>query len=347
MKKYLFAVAALILVAAAIFGREPLLQKLMAHQIDRTLTRVDDSMLSDGKLHVVLCGTAAALPDKDRAGPCTAVIAGGQFLLVDAGPGSWRNVDLLNLPTAKLSGILVTHFHSDHIGDIGEAITQSWIAGRKEPLPIYGPPGVLDIVEGFRQAYARDAGYRVAHHDEEYMPSAGSRTRAQTISMPTGEDATSVFERDGLKVSAFRVDHAPVEPAMGYRFEYAGRVVVISGDTVPTASVVRNAQGADLLLHEALAAHLTDRAAKRADDLGMLRLGKLARDVRGYHTTPVQAAEIAQQAGVHTLVYTHIFPPLTNAVARRLFLKGTGKAFDGEIVLGEDGSRFDLAPKAP
>lgn len=314
-------------------------------RIDRTLTRADESLLGDGQLHVFLCGTAAALPDEKRAGPCTAIIANNEFLLIDAGPASWRNVDLLNLPIAKLSGILVTHFHSDHIGEIGEAVTQSWIAGRRQPLGIHGPPGIEPIVDGFRRVYAQDVTYRVAHHDEAFMPEAAGHATAHSFLMPQGDAAVPVFERNGLRVSAFEVQHAPIYPAVGYRIEYGGRVVVVSGDTTKASSTIQNAMGADLLVHEALATHLTNRASQRARETGFARFAKLVADVGNYHTTPVQAAEIAAEAEVGKLVLTHIFPPLPNAIARRMFLKDTAAAFKGEIVLGADGMRFDLRPR--
>lgn len=346
MKKliWILAVAGLLLAALAAF-REPLMDHLMRAQIDKTLQRVEVGLPDDGQLHVILCGTAAALPDAKRAGPCTAVLAGGEFILVDAGPGSWRNLDLLDLPLGRLSAVFLTHFHSDHIGELGEATVQSWIAGRAMPLPVFGPPGVEDVVAGFARAYAHDVGYRVEHHDEEFMPRQVSGAVAKTFAMPNGDELLPVFERNGLKIGAFRVEHAPVDAAVGYRIEYAGRVVVISGDTVKSDAVIRNARGADILIHEALAAHMTERAAARARELGMTRLGKLASDVRDYHTTPVQAAEVAQAAGVKELVLSHIFPPIPNRLAERLLLQGTAAAFGGKIVLGEDGMRFDLAPR--
>lgn len=346
MKKITLAIGTLLLAGAAIYvERGPIAERLITRQIDKTLQRVDASLLSDGKLHVILCGTAAALPDADRAGPCTAIIAGGQFWLVDAGPGSWRNLDLMNLPIAQLNGILVTHLHSDHIGEIGEATTQSWIAGRAQPLDVFGPEGIDEVVTGFRQVYAHDAQYRVAHHNPEYLPPAGSEAVAHPLPTPQGTDTVPVFERGGLRVSAFRVDHAPVDIALGYRFEYRGRIVVISGDTRKNASVIHNAQGADLLLHEALAASMTSRASSRARELGMNRMAKLANDVKGYHTTPVEAAEVAEAAQVKKLVITHIFPPLPNAVARHMFLAGTADAFHGPIILGADRMRIDLDPQ--
>jgi ribonuclease Z len=346
MKKALLGFTGLVAIGsvALFFMRDALLERVMLQRIDQTLMRADESPLKDGALHVFLCGTAAALPDANRAGPCTAILAGGEFILVDAGPASWRNLDLNNLPVGKLSAILVTHFHSDHIGELGEAITQSWIAGRKQALDIYGPPGIAQVVDGFQMAYAQDVGYRVVHHDAAFMPPEGAMANAHVLPLPAGDEAVPVFERNGVKISAFRVDHAPADPAFGYRIEYAGRVVVISGDTRKATSVAANAQGADLLVHEALASHMTNRASARAAELGLKRTAKLAADVGNYHNTPVEAAQVAHAAGVKKLVITHVFPPLPNAIARRLFLRGTSEAFAGPIVLGEDGMHFELRP---
>lgn len=346
MKKTLLG---MLLVLMAVSGlaylkREALLERIMLQRIDQTLARVDESLLSDGALQVFLCGTAAALPDADRAGPCTAVLAGGEFILVDTGPASWRNLDLANLPVGRLSAVLITHFHSDHIGELGEAITQSWIAGRQQPLDVFGPPGIVKVVAGFQGAYAHDVGYRVEHHDAVFMPPGGAVANAHELAVPEGNEAVPVFERNGMKVSAFRVEHEPANPALGYRVEYRGRVVVISGDTRKTDTVIANARGADLLVHEALASHMTNRASARAAEQNLPRVAKLAADVGNYHATPVEAAEIAQAAGVKKLVITHVFPPLPNAIARRLFLRGTAEAFAGPIVLGEDGMLFSLEP---
>ena len=346
MKKLIYGFIAVVVIVliAGWLGRDRLLDAVMRQRIDQTLMRVDNSILTDGKLHVILCGTAAALPDADRAGPCTAIIANNEFWLIDAGPGSWRNLDAMNLPVGKLSGILITHLHSDHIGEIGEATTQSWIAGRSQLLDLYGPSGIEDVAAGFAQVYSHDEHYRVVHHDAAYMPPAAHGTSVHVLPTPEGVNTVPVFERNGLRVSAFRVNHAPVDIAFGYRIEYGGRVVVISGDTIKSPSVIHNAQNADLLIHEALAADMTNRASARARELGMTRMAKLANDVRGYHTTPAQAAESAAEAHAKKLVITHVFPPLPNAIAKHLFLSGTHEAFSGPIVLGEDRMRIDLDP---
>lgn len=315
--------------------------RLMDSEIERGLTRADRSLLQSPDLHVVLCGTGSPLPDKDRAGACTAVLAGGEFVLVDVGPGAWKSVDLAGLPTADISAVLLTHFHSDHIGDLGEAITQSWIAGRARPLDVYGPEGTTRVVDGFNQAYAADAHYRTVHHGEEYMPAAAARAVGHDIALA---DAV-VFDRNGLRVTMFRVHHDPVIPAVGYRFDYRGRSVVVSGDTAKSASVVEHAKGADLLVHEALQPDMMSRVAAVADRIGRRRIAKMARDTLNYHTSPVEAAEVARDAGVKTLVFSHEVPGPRNLILRRMFLAGVGDVFTGEVVLGEDGMRFSLPPK--
>ena len=314
--------------------------------IERGVHRADRDMLTAPDLQVVLCGTGSPLPDAERAGACTAIIAGGRVYLVDVGPGAWETLDLAGVPTGALGGVLLTHFHSDHIGDLGEAITQSWINGRAEPLAIYGPAGTARVVDGFTQAYAQDADYRTAHHGEAYMPRAAAPAVAHEVALGDGEAADAVvFDRDGLRVTMFRVDHDPVHPAVGYRFDYAGRAVVVSGDTAKTRSVVTHATGADLLIHEALNREMMGRVAEVAKRVGAPRIGKMAHDTLDYHASPVEVAEVARAAGVPTLVFTHVVPGPSNFLMRRMFLAGVGDVFSGEVVLGEDGQRFSLPPK--
>lgn len=315
-------------------------ERLADRQVERTLTRARTELLASPDLRVVLCGTGSPLPDAARASACTAVLAGGQFVLVDVGPGSWESVDLADLPTAALSAVLLTHFHSDHIGDLGEAVTQSWIAGRAAPLEVYGPPGVARVVGGFDQAYAFDVAARVAHHGEDHLAAAAGKAVAHELAMPAPDGSTLVFDRGGLRVTMFPVDHAPVDPAVGYRFDYGGRAVVVSGDTKRSASVVRQARGADLLIHEALQPKLVARASAVARRLGRDRLADMADDVVDYHTAVPEAVAVAEEAGVPHLVLTHLVPGPSNILVRRLFLDGV--AFDGELTLGTDGMEFVL-----
>jgi ribonuclease Z len=334
--------AALVLLLAVAGG----CQQLVDRMAERNLVRVDESVLRSPDLQVVLCGTGSPLADPDRAAACTAVIAGGHFFLVDAGDGSANVVDLANLPLARLRGVLLTHFHSDHIADLGEVNVRSWIAGRTEPLAVHGPPGVARIVAGLNEAYAFDVDARVAHHGDAYMPRAAAAAVARETALPAARDAASVvFEADGLRITMFRVDHAPVDPAVGYRFDFAGRSVVVSGDTRRSESLIRHAKGADLLVHEALASQLTERAVAAAQRLGMERTAKLAADIPGYHTSPREAGEVAEAAGVAHLVLSHLVPAPRNFLMERAFTGEAQAVFSGKVTIGEDGMRFALPPR--
>ncbi len=304
--------------------------------------QADTAMLSDGQLHVVMCGTGSPLADATRASACVAVVAGGEVVLIDVGPGSWRQVAVNRIPTAFVSAVLMTHFHSDHIGDLGEAITQTWLAGRAKPLEVYGPPGVEQVVAGFAQAYSLDVEYRVAHHTEAMLPRDAARAVAREVKLKADAEVAVVFDRNGLKVTAFKVEHDPVKPAYGYRLDYKGRSVIVSGDTAKSANLAKHAAGADLLIHDVLAKDVMTMAAANAERAGDKRRAKLVRDILTYHASPTEAAEIAAEARVETLVFTHMVPPLNPPVTEQMFLRGVADIFKGKVVLAKDGLRFDL-----
>src|SRR5262249_33965840 len=163
--------------------------RLVDRQIERGLTRVRTDLATSPDLHVILCGTGSPLADPDRAGPCTAVMAGGALYLVDAGPGSWEGVHLARPPTSKLAGLFLPHFPSAPTGALGEAVVQSWIAGRARPLDVYGPPGTGEVVDGFRRVYAADTSYRVAHHGDAALPRAAAGAVAHETALGAGPSA--------------------------------------------------------------------------------------------------------------------------------------------------------------
>jgi ribonuclease Z len=176
-------------------------------------------------------------------------------------------------------------------------------------------------------------------------PLPGAVPVAKTVTIENPDRAQLFFDRSGLKAYMFEVNHLPVKPAVGYRFEYKGNVVVISGDTVKTPTLVKFADQADLFVCEALDAKTTAIAAKIATDINQPGLSKILTDIPNYQLTPVQAAEVAQEAQVKKLVYYHIVPPLTNFFLERRYLEGVSEAYDGDIELGEDGMTFVLEPK--
>ena len=320
--------------------------KLVERGLKKQMTQSRADMLTDGNLHVVLVGTGGPFPNTERVSVATAVIAGGEFIMVDTGPGTVRKALLQRLPMGNLSAIFLTHFHSDHIADLGEANMYSWVQGnRKKRLEVFGPPGVEKVVQGYALAYEQDSIYRTAHHGEEVAPAEGARPIAKTIFIQDPDQAELMFDRNGLKAWAFRVDHFPAKPAIGYRFEYKGKKVVITGDTKQTGTLASHADEADLFICEALDAKTIHLAAKVASDVNQPSLSKIFTDITDYHLTPIQAAEIAQKAGVKKLVFYHVVPPPTNFILKRRYLKGVDDVYSGHVEIGEDGMTFNLEPK--
>ncbi|MBU2549566.1 MAG: MBL fold metallo-hydrolase [Proteobacteria bacterium] len=344
MKRRVIPVLAAVLILATASGlllSEPVRNALADRMIRRNLKSVDRGLLEQDSLNMVLVGSGGPIANDVRSSPCLAVFAGRTAFLVDVGPGAWKNINRFRLPADRFEFVLLTHFHSDHIGDLGEFSMQTWAAGRSRPLTVYGPPGVEKVVAGFRTAYELDARYRVLHHGEATMPPAAGGMNAAIVN-PAGLGSALVRDYDGLKITAFLVDHHPVEAACGYRIEYKGRTLVVSGDTSKNENVARHARGADLLVHNVLSEALTSRISRVAAEEAMPRLAKITADIPTYHATPVQAAETAREAGVKMLALAHITPPLPNWMARNMFMKGVKAAWAGETVLGEDGLLFRL-----
>ncbi|MFN3820590.1 MBL fold metallo-hydrolase [Blastomonas sp.] len=343
----LLTVAVILLVVLAAAGwlaREQLGEILFARAVQATYGTDATAGLDDG-LHVILCGTGSPLPDPDRSGPCALVIAGKQVFLVDAGSGAGRRIGQIGVPLAKVDATFLTHFHSDHIDGLGEVLMLRWAAsGRTVPMPVYGPEGVDKVVSGFDTAYTADYGYRIAHHGADIMPRSGAGAQAFTI--PTRDGAQTVYERGGVKVQAFGVRHDPVEPALGYRFDYKGRSVVISGDTAPTAVVARICNGCDLLVHEVLNPDMVGKISATARQRGDSRIAKIMSDIPGYHSAPVAVASIARQGKARMLVFTHIVPRMPTRLLHPFFLKGVADVYTGETVMGEDGMQFSLPARS-
>src|SRR5437016_2083271 len=341
MRRILWALLAL---AVAVAGAGALALRSRGVQ-DATVTRIAQrrigrdmsGLLAPDALRVLLCGTASPIPSPRRAEACTAVFAGGRMWIVDTGPGSWRTLALRRIRGEAIGAVFYTHLHSDHIGELGEFNLQTWVAGRPGPLRVYGPDGVTELVHGFAEAYAADTRFRVAHHGAALLPP----DRSAMVPIPVlldGADATRVLDEDGVVVTAFAVAHDPVKPAFGYRFDYGGRSVVVSGDTAPSPNLVTQARGADVLVHEAQANDLVHIMEEVARETGEARVAKILGDIPTYHTDPADAAREAVAAGVRLLVFTHFTPPPDNAVLASIFRRDLGALPPRGVVLGEDGT---------
>ncbi|UCE86749.1 MAG: MBL fold metallo-hydrolase [Deltaproteobacteria bacterium] len=344
MRRFLVLVAAAVILLALVgyAFRKPItlrmIERIVASNLDTHLLRE----LPDG-LHVALCGAGSPLPDPRRSGPCTAVIAGERLYIVDVGSGASRLLSQMRIPQGEIDAIFLTHFHSDHIDGLGELLLQRWANGSSAaPAPVYGPAGVEAVVEGFRVAYGPDRRYRIAHHGPDVVPPAGAGGVARPFATPADGEAEILIDADGLVVTAFRVAHAPVEPAVGYRFDYKGRSAVLSGDTTRSTNLQAFARDADLLVHEALAPQLVALLTAGAEAVGRNNVAAITRDILDYHATPVEAAEIARDAGVRHLLFYHIVPPLRLRTMEEIFLEGVDGVYDGPVTIGRDGTLVEL-----
>ena len=333
--------------AAATLFIAPVQQWLFDRGAERMTARINSAPLTDDALRVAICGSSAPLPSASRAKACVAVFAGGKFYIVDSGPESVENLSLWAIPMSAIGGVLLTHFHSDHIGDLGELQLQTWAGGRKQPLPVYGGPGVEQVVEGFNRAYAMDQGYRTEHHGEAVMPSAAWGLVARPVALigpaTSAKDRTAVFfDEGGLRITAIEVDHAPIEPAYAYRFDYKGRSVVVTGDLKNHAPLAKAAAGADLLLSEAISRSMTASLERAANKAERNSTAAIMHDVQDYHISPEEAAVIANEANVGLLAYYHLLPAPDSFLMRRLFAQGVDAVRAGNWTIAEDGSLFTL-----
>ena len=333
--------------AAALWFSPSIQQWLFNRGVARMVAASNTAPLADDALRVGICGSSAPLPSARRAKACVAVFAGGKIYIVDTGPESTENLMLWGVPLARIGAVLLTHFHSDHIGDLGELQLQSWAAGRPGRLRVYGGPGVERVVAGFNEAYAQDQVYRTEHHGEQVMPSAAWGMVAQPVRLAGPEtdklDRSGLLFDDGaLRITALEVDHEPIRPSYAYRFDYKGRSAVITGDLKHHPPLIRGARNADLLISEAISRNMTRSLENASLAVGKPNTAKIMRDIQDYHISPEEAADIANRANVRLLVLYHLAPAPDGLLPRRLFATGVGEARQGDWTMVEDGDLFTL-----
>lgn len=326
-------------VGAAYLKRDAIAMYLIKRSVDAAMTRNVMADLSGDQLHVGFCGTGSPLPSRDRAAACTVVIADGRLFVFDMGEGSGETLSLMGMPLGKIEGVWLTHLHSDHFEGLGPFTLQRWAGTRaKTPLPVFGPEGVTEITDGLNAAYRIDSTYRIVHHGEAVVPQSGFGMTGAAI-LPG-----VVYDKGGVRITAFAVDHNPIKPAFGYRVDWKEKSVTISGDTAYTPALAAAAKGSDLFVSELLSPRMVKILESSSRKAGNPNRAKIFADIQNYHISPEQAADVANQADAGMLAFTHIVPSVPKPMEFAL----TGNAarrFAGPIRLMHDGDVISISGK--
>ncbi len=322
------------------FFPEKLVPFMLQQQLKRAQTQIEknNQLLADTEsIYVYTVGTSSPLPSQ-RAQTGTAIIVNGHFFMFDVGDGVVRQAGNMGLPLNRLDGIFITHYHSDHFMDLAALISRSWLMGRSNDLHLYGPDGTDSINQSVKGFLHLENKHRVDHHGHEIMDI--SKVHAISHEFKNVQNSKEViYQQDGITITAFDVNHEPIEPAVGYAIEYKGKKVVISGDTKKNDLVLEMAKDADLLLHEVILNSLLRQMSANLGEIGMTRNEKIITDVQDYHTTPAEVAEIAAKANVKKLVLHHYAPAPDFRFIKNLYKKEL-VGYDGPIVFSNDGDLF-------
>ena len=277
------------------------------------LLTIPTATQSPQELRVVLLGTGTPSPVMTRFGASILVDAGTEHFLFDAGRGALQRLRQIGIN--DVTRLFLTHLHSDHVVGIPDLYLTGWLfSNRQVPFSVRGPDGTSAMMNHLREAFAIDIGFRIS---DDKRPADGAKVDAKDITEGVA------YEANGVKVSAFDVDHRPIKPALGYRIDFGGHSVVLSGDTRFSENLIAHARGADLLIHEVAAIEGQTQATS---------------SVLEHHTTPEQAGEVFSRVHPKLAVYSHI----VGGFSDEQLVKITRKTYQGPLVVGSDLMAFSV-----
>lgn len=283
-------------------------------------------------MKITLLGTGSPLPDPNRAGPSTLVSTGSHNVVVDCGRACVMRLVGAGVMPPFVNLVLLTHLHSDHISDLNDLVTTRWIttpAAMSSPLKIAGPVGTRAVVQGMLAMLALDEQYRLAHHED--LRTAGGM-KIDVVELNAGD----IHMHGDLKITAFRTDHRPVEPTLGYRIEHDGKIAALAGDTIPCDELYEGCSNADVYVQTVLRPDLVRGLAEMLP----ANAGRLT-DILDYHSTVQQAGHTATKAAVKHLVLTHYVPAMQPG-SEEEWKAIAASEYDGPITLGPDLTSIEI-----
>lgn len=292
----------------------------------------------EDSLTAVVCGSRSPINDPNRAEACILVQAGDQIFIFDTGNGSAQNLHNWNMPWNRFEGIFYTHLHSDHISDIADFHQGTWINGqRSSKQKVFGPEGVQLLTDGIELAYTKDYFFRNEHHGDIIAPLniVGFDTHTVNLNNPV------LIDNEDLKITAYSVSHDPVDPALGYRIDYKGRSISISGDTIYDQNLVNNSKDADVLFHESMSLEILDLINANAKATGNMVAEIVTVDILDYHTPILEVVKAAKEANVRHLVFYHHLPAPRNQIMEDVMYRGVDEIMQ-EWTASNDGTMIIL-----
>jgi ribonuclease BN (tRNA processing enzyme) len=285
--------------------------------------------LKDAKsTKLVLLGTAGGpVPGRTREMTSHVMLSNGAAYVLDCGLGCTDQYARTGIPFAALRSIFLTHHHPDHNVEYGPLLIVGWVQGMPLNVRAFGPPPLEQMTADFMRAYRQTVDFWA----EDFHMKPLVAVDVQEISV-----AGPVMQDENVKVSATVVNHPPVKPALGYRFDFKDRVIAFSGDTTPLESVAKMAQGADVLVHEAMYAPAVENYVRGQIAKGRpVNFDAFMAHMRADHSPVEDVGRIAEQAGVRTLVLSHLTPAV-DSISDETWRAPAAKYFKGEIVIAKD-----------